>query len=199
MSVFNEETPRIFRGMALHKMIRLLTFSLGGEGYLTFMGNEFGHPEWIDFPREGNGWSYHHCRRIWDLADDTTLRYHFLNSFEKKMIRLDTNYNILEPEFQYIRTKHNSDKILVYEKGNTLFVFNFHHSNSYSDYAVYLKSAKKVQVILSTDDLEFGGHGRVHHLEYDTVKVDDFCSKFLLYIPNRSAIVFKIFVWINRS
>ncbi len=128
------------------------------------------------------------------MADDTTLRYHFLNNFEKKMIKLDTNYNILEPEFQYIRTKHNSDKILVYEKGNTLFVFNFHHSNSYSEYAVYLKSSKKVQVIFSTDDLEFGGHGRVHHLEYDTVKVDDFCSKFLLYIPNRSAIVFKILV-----
>lgn len=32
-------------------MIRLLTFSLGSKAYLNFMGNEFGHPEWIDFPR----------------------------------------------------------------------------------------------------------------------------------------------------
>jgi 1,4-alpha-glucan branching enzyme len=108
------------------------------------------------------------------------------------MIRLDNDYNVLESSYQYIRTKHNSDKILIYEKGDILFIFNFHCSNSYQDYDVYLKSSKNVKVILSTDDLEFGGHGRVHHLEYDTVKVDDFCSKLKLYIPNRTAIVLKI-------
>jgi len=175
-------------------MIRLITFSLGGEGYLTFMGNEFGHPEWIDFPREGNGWSYQHCRRRWDLAGDTSLRYHFLNKFEKKMIGLDKDYNVLEPSYQYIRMKHNSDKIIVYEKGNLLFVFNFHHSNSYENYDVYLKKATKIKVVLSTDDFDFGGHGRVHHLEYDTTKVDDFCSKVKLYLPNRTAIVFEVIV-----
>jgi 1,4-alpha-glucan branching enzyme len=95
------------------------------------MGNEFGHPEWIDFPREGNGWSYHHCRRLWNLAEDESLRYHFLYKFEKKMIGLDKAYNVLEPTYQYIRLKNNGDKTLVYEKGNLLFVFNFHHSNSY--------------------------------------------------------------------
>jgi len=79
MSINSHDTLVISRGMALHKMIRLMTFSLGGEGYLNFMGNEFGHPEWIDFPREGNGWSYHHCRRRWDLVDDKSLRYQFLN------------------------------------------------------------------------------------------------------------------------
>jgi 1,4-alpha-glucan branching enzyme len=75
MSVDQPETLVVTRGMALHKMIRLITFALGGEGYLTFMGNEFGHPEWIDFPREGNNWSYHYAIRRWDIADDNNLRY----------------------------------------------------------------------------------------------------------------------------
>jgi 1,4-alpha-glucan branching enzyme len=110
------------------------------------------------------------------------------------MIGLDVEYNVLEPSYQYIRTKHNGDKILVYEKGDLLFVFNFHHSNSYENYDVYVKSCRKIKVIFSTDDLDFGGHGRVHHLEYDTTKVDDFCSKVKLYIPNRTAIVFKIII-----
>lgn len=111
------------------------------------------------------------------------------------MIGLDVEYNVLEPSYQYIRTKHNADKILIYEKGDLLFVFNFHHSNSYENYDVYVKSCRKIKVIFSTDDLDFGGHGRVHHLEYDTTKVDDFCSKVKLYIPNRTAIVFKIILW----
>ena len=110
------------------------------------------------------------------------------------MIALDKDYNVLEPSYQYIRMKHNSDKIIVYEKGNLLFVFNFHHSNSYENYDVYLKKASKIKVILSTDDFDFGGHGRVHHLEYDTTKVDDFCSKVKLYLPNRTAIVFAVIV-----
>lgn len=108
------------------------------------------------------------------------------------MIGLDNKYNVLEPSYQYIRTKHNSDKILIFEKGNLLFVFNFHHANSYQDYDVYLKSSKKIKVVMSTDDFDFGGHGRVHHIEYDTSKVDDFCSKVKLYLPNRTAIVFEM-------
>ena len=95
MSVLAPETPTVFRGIALHKMIRLLTFSLGSQGYLNFMGNEFGHPEWIDFPRKGNNWSYHHCRRRWDLADRTDLRYHHLLNFDKAMLKLDSTYKIL--------------------------------------------------------------------------------------------------------
>lgn len=88
MSIHKEEPPSVFRGMALHKMIRLVTMSLAGEGYLNFMGNEFGHPEWVDFPREGNNWSYHYCRRRWDLSEDTNLRYIQLNNFDKAMIGL---------------------------------------------------------------------------------------------------------------
>jgi 1,4-alpha-glucan branching enzyme len=80
--------PHIDRAIALHKMIRLFTIGAGGEAYLNFMGNEFGHPEWIDFPREGNGWSHHYCRRQWSLVDNTTLHYGELNEFDKTRIAL---------------------------------------------------------------------------------------------------------------
>ena len=95
MSIHKPDPPSVFRGMALHKMIRLITISLAGEGYLNFMGNEFGHPEWIDFPREGNNWSYHYCRRRWDLVDDMNLRYSQLNNFDKAMIELENKTKFL--------------------------------------------------------------------------------------------------------
>jgi 1,4-alpha-glucan branching enzyme len=91
----DSHSPVIERGVALHKMIRLITLSLGGEGYLNFMGNEFGHPEWIDFPREGNNWSYFYCRRQWHLADDPALRYEYLLQFDKEMIQLAKTQNLL--------------------------------------------------------------------------------------------------------
>lgn len=142
MSVFNQETPRVFRGMALHKMIRLISFSLGNQGYLSFMGNEFGHPEWIDFPREGNNWSYHYCRRRWDLAQQTHLKYHFLLHFDKLMIALDTKYNILGSNHQYVRSQHESDQVLVYERGDLLFVFNFNPNQSFEEYPIYSRMSK---------------------------------------------------------
>jgi 1,4-alpha-glucan branching enzyme len=117
--------------MALHKMIRLISFSLGSNGYLNFMGNEFGHPEWIDFPREGNNWSYKYCRRQWDLADREDLRYYYLNQFDHAMMNLDRKYNILSNNYQYVRTNHESDKVLVYERGNLLFVFNWNPTQSF--------------------------------------------------------------------
>ena len=192
MSIFNEETLIIFRGMALHKMIRLVTFSLGGEGYLNFMGNEFGHPEWVDFPREGNNWSYHHCRRRWDLAKNDDLRYKFLLAFDKKMLKLDQEYGLLSATYQYIRTKDNSSKILVYERDNLLFVFNWHPNNCYEGQHIYVKSSRKVSVIFSTEDGNLGGHMRVAHMDYDVERVDDFCGRFRMFLPNRSATVFKI-------
>ena len=100
----------IDRGMALHKLIRLLTMSLGGEGYLTFMGNEFGHPEWIDFPREGNGWSYHYCRRQWSLADNPNLKYSYLNEFEKAMIALARSTRLLTGKTHNLWI-HQGDKV----------------------------------------------------------------------------------------
>ena len=114
------------RGMALHKMIRLISFALGGEAYLNFMGNEFGHPEWIDFPRPGNSWSYHFCRRQWHLVDDPTLRYGLLNNFDIAMLELDKKFDLIADRSQYITLTHESDKVIAFERGDLLFIFNFH-------------------------------------------------------------------------
>ena len=116
MSVLTELTPVIDRGIALHKMIRLITYGLGGEGYLNFEGNEFGHPEWLDFPRVGNGESYHYSRRQFNLIKDDLLRYKFLYAFDKAMLKLD----VTGPE--YVSLKHEGDKVLVFEKGDLLFI-----------------------------------------------------------------------------
>ena len=112
--------------MALHKMIRLITLALGGEGYLCFMGNEFGHPEWIDFPREGNNWSYDHALRRWDLADDTLLRYNQLLQFDCDMIKLENEKGFTLEKDRFISRKDEIDKVIAFEIGNLLFIFNFH-------------------------------------------------------------------------
>jgi 1,4-alpha-glucan branching enzyme len=137
------ETPRhpvIDRGMALHKLIRLLTYTLGGEGYLNFMGNEFGHPEWIDFPREGNSWSYHLCRRQWNLVDDPALLYRFLNAWDGAMHRLEDAFPWLTTRDNFVSTKHGGDKIIVFDRWTTqgplLFVFNFNPSQSFTGYKI---------------------------------------------------------------
>lgn len=117
--------------MALHKMIRLLTQSLGGEGYLNFMGNEFGHPEWIDFPREGNNFSFHYCRRQWNLLRDKGLRYDQLNEFDKAMNKWEAILGIMGSEHQFLTLSHEADKLIVYEKGPALFIFNFHTHESF--------------------------------------------------------------------
>ncbi len=174
----------IHRGMALHKMLRLLTMSLGGEGYLTFMGNEFGHPEWIDFPRAGNGWSYHYCRRQWSLADDPALKYQYLNAFEKEMVRLAGAHGVLENADRQLYL-HNDDKVLAYEKGELLFVFNLHPEKSYEGYGIPVWDKGTYEVVMSTDNFCFGGHGRVYHQAYTAE------GSLQLYLPNRTAIVLK--------
>ncbi len=137
------EAPRhaaIDRGLALHKMIRLLTYALGGEGWLNFMGNEFGHPEWVDFPREGNGWSYKHCRRQWSLQDDDALLYKPLSMWDAAMHRLEDAFPWLTSREQYVSTKHDGDKVVVCDRGTAngplLFVFNFNPTRSFTDYRV---------------------------------------------------------------
>ncbi len=180
----------IDRGVALHKMIRLLTASLAGEGYLNFMGNEFGHPEWIDFPREGNGWSYHYCRRQWSLVDDQNLRYGGLNDFDKAMVSLLKGEGLLEKE-AVNRWMHQSDKVLIYSKGDTLFAFNFHPHQSFEGYFIPTGEEGEYQVALSTDDPAFGGFGRVDpKVCYKAEKTPDGRIGFQCYLPSRSAIVF---------
>jgi 1,4-alpha-glucan branching enzyme len=180
----------IERGMALHKMIRLLTMTLGGEGYLTFMGNEFGHPEWIDFPREGNGWSYHYCRRQWSLSDNPDLRYGFLNEFEIAMVALAKKHRVIGGQDKQLLV-HNGDKVMAYKKGGGYFVFNFDHSRSYDGYLIPVGEPGDYEVIMSSDDYCFGGYGRVYHMTYTATKQPDGRVGFQMYLPNRTAIMLK--------
>ena len=184
-----DHNPVMDRGMALHKMLRLLTMSLGGEGYLTFMGNEFGHPEWIDFPREGNGWSYHYCRRQWSLADNGFLKYSQLNDFEKAMVSMAKKEKIQK----YVDRQMNlcnHTKTLVYGKGNTFFAFNFHPWRSFAEFFLPVCEEGAYRVILSTDDHCFGGQGRIWHETYQT-EWENGRIGIRLYLPSRTAVVIK--------
>jgi len=181
----------IDRGVALHKMIRLVTSTLAGEGHLNFMGNEFGHPEWIDFPREGNGWSYHYCRRQWSLADNELLRYGQLEEFDRAMISLLRKDRILtkKTENEWI---HGEDKIIIYTKGSDVFVFNFNPSQSFEGYFIPVKKDGEYSAVLSTDESIFGGFGRIDtEYLYKTEKLDDGRTGFKCYLPSRTAVVFK--------
>ena len=180
----------IDRGMALHKMLRLITMSLGGEGYLTFMGNEFGHPEWIDFPREGNGWSYHYCRRQWSLADSKELKYRYLNAFEKAMVATAKKLRVIGGK-DWQLSLDNTGKTVVYQKGGGLFAFNFHPENSYDGFWLTTPEEGEYQVVMSTDDFDFGGQGRIYHQTYTAEKGPDGRPGFLVYLPSRTAVVLK--------
>jgi len=165
MSVLTSPTPSLVvdRGLCLHKMIRLLVSGLGGEAYLNFMGNEFGHPEWIDFPTPANDWSHHHCRRRWDLAEDELLRYKFFQSFDELMNACENRFNWLSSEHQYVTVKNSGDKVIVFERGDLLFAFNFHPCNSYSDYQVGMSWDEPMRCVLDSDEARFGGQCRLEH------------------------------------
>ncbi len=180
------------RGIALHKMIRLVTAALSGDGYLNFMGNEFGHPEWIDFPREGNGWSYHYCRRQWSLVDNENLRYRELNDFDKAMIKLLKENDILGNR-AINKWLHQDDKVLIFSKGDYIFAFNFHPVKSFEGYFVPVDLGGTYKPVLSSDDGKYGGYSRVDtKCKYKTYKrSDNGFIGFNCYLPNRSAIVFK--------
>lgn len=194
MSTLTEFTPVIERGMALHKMIRLITHGLGGEAYLNFEGNEFGHPEWLDFPREGNGNSFHYARRQFNLIEDDLLRYRFLNEFDKAMQWAEEKYGWLHSPQAYISLKHEGDKVITFERAGLLWIFNFHPTVSYPDYRVGVEDAGTYRIVLNTDSLAFGGLGRVADDENQRFFTTDFQwnnrKNFLqVYIPTRSAIV----------
>ncbi|XP_057375740.1 1,4-alpha-glucan-branching enzyme-like [Daphnia carinata] len=163
MSVLSDPSPVIDRGIALHKMIRLITHALGGEGYLNFIGNEFGHPEWLDFPRVGNNESYHYARRQWNLVDDELLKYRYLNNFDAAMNHLEEQYGWLQKDPGYVSTKHEGDKVISFDRAGLVFVFNFNPTQSFTDYRVGVPVAGKYRVVLDSDDHECGGHGRLDH------------------------------------
>ena len=178
------------RGVALHKLIRLLTFSLAGDAYLNFMGNEFGHPEWVDFPREGNGFSYHYARRQWSLADNPKLRYFGLNEFDRAMQSLDITYNILKDHLIEQLALHEDSRQLIYRRGALVFAFNFHITESYTDLRIPVPDHENYRVILSTDDVAFGGTD--HAPNGSLYPVQDFGmygrgQSVQIYLPARSA------------
>ncbi|HNS17530.1 MAG TPA: alpha amylase C-terminal domain-containing protein [Bacteroidales bacterium] len=183
----------IDRGMALHKMIRLFTIALGGQAYLNFMGNEFGHPEWIDFPREGNNWSYRYARRQWSLVDDPNLKYQFLASFDREMIRIIRENRVLNWEFARELHMDDENRTIVFERNGLVFVFNWHPSNSITDYTFTVPEPGKYRIILNTDNQFFGGHGRIdesveHFSYFDGIWN---VNRLKIYITNRTAVVLK--------
>ena len=185
------------RGIALHKMIRLVTIALGGQAYLNFMGNEFGHPEWIDFPREGNGWSYRYARRQWSLADDAGLRYAQLGLFDRDMLDMVERNGIMRSGYAYNHLMDTAAKTMVFSHGCVLFVFNWHPSLSIADYMVPVPEAGRYRIILSTDDLRYGGQGRndrsVAHFSFP-VTDDEGVTRHYIKVYNicRTAVVYKI-------
>ena len=190
-----DENDTVRRGIALHKMIRLVTASTMGGGYLNFMGNEWGHPEWIDFPREGNGWSCKYARRQWNLVDNKELCYHWLGDFDREMIKVilsEKNFNLTPVQEIWI---HEGDQVMAFMRGDVLFVFNFSPTRSYTDYG-FLVPQGAYNVVLNTDSKSFGGFGFsddsiTHFTNYDTMYAADKKEWLKLYIPARSAVVLK--------
>jgi 1,4-alpha-glucan branching enzyme len=180
------------RGIALHKMIRLITASTAGNGYLNFMGNEFGHPEWIDFPREGNNWSYQYARRQWSLVGNPDLKYQWLNRFDVEMIHLLKNAGIYQDFCHHVKTDQ-ADLVMAYERKGLLFVFNFHPGNSYTDYGLAVDAGKYV-TLLCTDQSGFGGFDRVDMLTVHRTVIErsfGFKQNLKLYLPSRTGMVLQ--------
>jgi 1,4-alpha-glucan branching enzyme len=178
----------IDRGIALHKMIRLFTISLGGEGYLNFIGNEFGHPEWVDFPRQGNNWSYKYARRQWSLVDSKNLKYQYLSNFDKAMLRVVKENHILSSLNAKQINMDDTNKVIIYERNNLIFIFNFSVSNSIFDYKFKAPLPGNYKIILNSDGLEFGGFNRV---DDSLVYPADEEQNLRIYLTNRTALVMK--------
>ncbi len=188
MSVHSEDLS-VERGIALHKMIRLATLATAGQGYLNFMGNEFGHPEWIDFPREGNEWSYAYARRQWPLADDEELRYRHLAAFDHDLIALARAHGIPDGQDEFLLQSDEENKILAWVRGDLVIAMNFHPSRSFTDYGIPAAPGT-YRTVLDSDRPEYGGFSRQavdisHHAMPDRIE-----RHFLsLYLPSRTALV----------
>ena len=184
------------RGIALHKMLRLVTSSTINGAYLNFMGNEFGHPEWIDFPREGNGWSHKYARRQWNLVDNNELLYHYLADFDHDMLQtLKANTHLLQTKVREV-WHNDSDQVLAYSRGKYLYVFNFNPTRSFEGYG-FMMPEGKYKVVLNTDARQYGGFGSSddsvdHFTNYDPLLARQHKGWLQLYLPARSAQVLKL-------
>jgi 1,4-alpha-glucan branching enzyme len=183
---------RVDRGVALHKMIRLITLATAGSGYLNFMGNEFGHPEWIDFPRMDNNWSCKYARRQWHLVDDPNLKYQFLARFDRDMIRLAKRFRMLRDSAPRLLHDHGENKIIAFTRADLVFVFNFHPTVSHFGYPIDAPPGK-YQAILDSDSLDYGGHGRLAAKQehFTLFQEDDNRNILSLYLPSRTVLVLK--------
>ncbi|MEA2060179.1 MAG: alpha amylase C-terminal domain-containing protein [Thermodesulfobacteriota bacterium] len=177
-----------FRGVALHKLIRFITLATAGSGYLNFMGNEFGHPEWIDFPGEHNHWSYHYARRQWSLMENQTLFYSKLAAFDRAMIALVKQYRVLNSEYPCLICHNEEDRVMVFTRKDLVFAFNFDSDTSFTDYRIGTGQGN-FKMIFNTDDVEFGGHGRLTADQAHTALKDDKGEYLSLYLPTRTALV----------
>lgn len=184
----------IDRAIALHKMIRFITLALGSEAYLNFMGNEFGHPEWIDFPREGNGWSHHYARRQWSLAENGYLKYEWLERFDREMLKFARKYRVMTKPAAANLWMDEKNKLLAFVKGDLIYLFNFSPDASPTDFFVpaHITGEGQYRAVFTTDRIEFGGQDRVSERYVYTAKpVPDKGVGFTVYLPSRTAIVFR--------
>ena len=189
----DQENLVIDRGIALHKMARLATLALNGGAYLNFMGNEFGHPEWIDFPRAENGWDYSHARRQWSLRENPELRFKGLGDFDREMLSA-LHLGSTPP----VKLAANElDKVLAFVRGEHLFVFNFNPTQSFTDYGILVPPATKWRHLFDTDEVRFGGQGRIQAgADYEPALVHDsnhneLVQQIKLYLPSRTAVVLR--------
>ena len=181
----------IDRAIALHKMLRLVTLAAGGNGYLNFMGNEFGHPEWIDFPREGNGWSFHYCRRQWSLVENGYLKYSQLNAFDRDMIHTARQCDLLGHGDINLKLIHQDDHMLAFERAGLVFVFNFDPVNTHADYGIPVSVGADHEVVMTTDDPEYGGFGNIAHMLYPAAVPGRKDPALRLCLPPRTAMVLR--------
>ena len=181
----------IDRGISLHKMIRMFTIVNGGQAYMNFMGNEFGHPEWIDFPREGNGWSYKHARRQWSLMKADYLKYHFLNDFDEAMIKLIREYPVMQDLYGWQLNMDEQNHTIVEKKGGLVFVFNFHPTACIADYKFYIPEPGVYKIVLNSDDLKYGGFGRLDSNQEFFAMPKDGHYELSIYNVNRTVLVLK--------
>ncbi len=181
--------PVIERGCALHKLIRLATFAAGGEGYLNFIGNEFGHPEWVDFPREGNNESFHYARRQWSLVDNPLLRYRDLASFDRAMLALDEQFDLLQTSTMDWIMDDDGRKLLAFRRGDLVLVFNFHPRESYPGLRVGVPDRRDYRIVLNSDDIWFGGHAIVEDGQkypWQDTPSNPYEQSVQVYLPARS-------------
>lgn len=179
------------RGVALHKMIRFFTLVLGGDAWLNFMGNEFGHPEWIDFPRLDNQWSYHYARRQWSLSDNGMLKYHWLSDFDKAMLAFVRANGIMTSEPAWLLNADEEGKTIVFERNNLIFVFNW-GEKSMPDYEINVKNTGDYEIVFSSDDKEYGGFENIGKETVFPTKIVEEQIVMKIYNVSRTAVVYKL-------